>query len=235
MNESRLQTALAVVPVVSAGLYLLGFAYHQGYLDGFGIEDSLFPLAADRSLLFGFFAFVSFGLVPMTYALAAFVFLFFTVVVAAVISSAPRVKEIQTRIITKLRSWLHKREPSPSMSFWVDKSGAVYGYAAGGFLVLFLLTVVALLAAKSGKEQAQKEIAAFAEQKGNWVVVHSPLLPEPKRAKQITCSDIYCAFWLGSEALIFRHENIERIVTFNPAVQRTLREKASRSTPDHER
>jgi len=227
MNESRLQAALTVVPVVSAGLYLLGFAYHQGYLDGFGIEDSLFPLATDRSLLFGFFAFVSFGLVPMAYALAAVVFLFFTVVVAAIISSAPRVKEIQARIVAKLRSWRHKREPSPTMSSWVDKSGTAYGYAAGGFLVVLLLTVVALLAAKSGREQAQKEIEAFAEQKSNWVMLYSPLLPEPKRAKQITCSDTHCAFWLGSEALILRHESIERIVTHNPAVQGTLRDKAA--------
>ena len=227
MNDSRLQAALAVIPVASAGLYLLGFAYHQGYLDAFGIDDSLFPLATDRSLLFGFFAAVNMGLVPMLYAFGAVAFLFVSVVVVAVISSAPRVKLLQARLIAKIRFWRHEGEVSPALTALVDKSSTLYGYVGGAFLALFLLALVPFFAAKSGKEQAQKEIDAFRAQKSNWVMLYSPLLPTPTKAKQISCSGSHCAFWLGTESLILRHESIERLVTHNPMVQGTLRDKAA--------
>lgn len=227
MNESRLQPILAIIPVVSAGLYLLGFAYHQGYLDAFGIDDSLFPLATDRSLLFGFFAAISMGLVPMLYALGAVAMLFITVVVVAVISSAPRVQQLQARLLEKLRSFRHRGETSPTMNALVDKSGTLYGYVGGTFLALFLLALVPVFAAKSGKEQAQKEIEAFKAEKANWVMLHTPLLTEPAKAKQIFCSGTHCAFWLGNESLIVRHESIERLVTHNPSVEGTIRDKAA--------
>jgi len=80
MNELRLQTILTVLPVLSAGLYLMGATYHQGYLDVFGLDDSLFPLATDKALLSGFLALVTFGLVPMLYSIFAGLALAFTVV-----------------------------------------------------------------------------------------------------------------------------------------------------------
>lgn len=227
MNESRLQPILAIIPVVSAGLYLLGFAYHQGYLDAFGIEDSLFPLATDRSLLFGFFAAINMGLVPMLYAFGAVAILFVTVVVVATISSVPRVQLLQARIIKKLRSFRNKGEASPTMSALVDKSGTLYGYVGGSFLVLFLLALVPVFASKSGKEQAQKEIEAFRAQKTNWVMLHTPLLAEPTKAKQIFCSSSHCAFWLGNESLIVRQESIERLVTYSAAAGGALRDKSA--------
>lgn len=100
MNESRLQTILTVVPVLSAGLYLMGTSYHQGYLGAFGLDDSQFPLGTDRSLFSGFLAFVTFGLVPMLYAVFAIFTLAFTVLIAAVLSPHPRVKHWQA-VITK--------------------------------------------------------------------------------------------------------------------------------------
>jgi hypothetical protein len=74
MSESRLQAVLAVLPIVSGGLYLLGFAHHQGYLDAFGIDDSLFQLATDRSLLLGFYAALGLILLPSFYTLCAVFF-----------------------------------------------------------------------------------------------------------------------------------------------------------------
>jgi hypothetical protein len=221
MNESRLQTVLTILPVVSAGLYLLGATYQQGYLDGFGLEDSLFPLAIEKALLSGFIAFISFGLVPMLYALFAILALFFTVLVAAVLSSTSRVKHWQTKVAAKLRSMRSKSEPSPTMNSIVDRSGSIYGYIAGAFLLIFSLLIVAVLSTKSGREQAQKEIEAFKDKKGNWVMLYTGVLPAPTRAKQIICSTSHCAFWLGGEAIILRHENVEHIVTHNASFQGT--------------
>jgi hypothetical protein len=205
----------------------MGTTYHQGYLGAFGIDDSQFPLATDRSLLSGFLALVTFGLVPMLYALFSFFALTFTAMISAVLSSHPRVKHWQTIVIAKMASWRGKNAPSKTMNDLVDKSATIYGYGAGVFLVVLSLVVVAVLSEKSGKEQAIKEIKSFKEEVGAFAILYSPLLPSPARAKQVICGPSHCAFWLGSETLILRHESVERVVMHNPAVQGTLRNRAA--------
>ncbi len=227
MTNSRLQTILTVLPVLSAGLYLMGATYHQGYLDAFGVDDSLFPLASDKALLSGFIALITFGLMPMLYTILASLALAFTVIVAAVLSSHPRVKHWQSIVITKLSKWRVKNTPSDAMNDLADKSATIYGYSVGAFLVVISLLVVAVLSGKSGREQAVKEIRSFNDQAGNYAILYSPLLPAPTRTRQIICSQSHCAFWLGSESLVLRHESIERVVMHNPAVQGTLRDKAA--------
>lgn len=144
-------------------------------------------------------------------------FYFFAVLIAAVLSSTPRVKRLQTKVITKLRFWRFKikNEPLPTINNLVDKSSTVYGYLAGSFFIALMLIIVAVLSSKSGKEQAQKDIEAFKDKKGNWVKLCTPLLSTPTRAKQVICSTSHCAFWLGTESLILRYESIERIVAYS--------------------
>lgn len=216
MIKSRLQTALAVIPVASAGLYLLGFSYHQSYLAGFGIEDSLFPLAADKLLLFGFYAFVTIGFGPFVYVLLTVFLLFMAVVFAAILSSTNRVKNLKGQLISKLRSFHFENSTEPTMSALVDKSGNAYVYLTGSFLVFLLLIVITVLAEQSGKAQSQKDIEAFKNKNGKWTMLHTAMLSEPTRAMQIICGTSHCAFWLGDETLILRHENIERIVAHRP-------------------
>jgi len=232
MTDSRLQTILTVLPVLSAGLYLMGATYHQGYLDAFGVDDSLFPIASDKALLSGFIALITFGLVPMLYTIFAGLALAFTVMVAAVLSSHPRVKHWQSIIFTKLSKLQMKDTPSDAMNDLADKGATIYGYSVGVFLVVISLLVVAVLSAKSGKQQAVKEIRSFNDQVGNYATLYSPLFPAPTRTRQIICNQSHCAFWLGSESLILRHESIERIVMHNPAVEGTLRDiSVSRPSP----
>lgn len=228
MNNSRLQAILAAVPVATAGLYLLGFAYRQGYLDTYGIGESLFPLAIDRALLLGFITTVNMGLVPMFYSIGAIGALFFTVMVTALISSAPRVKKLQARFIAKVRSWRGKDEVSPTMTTLVDQSSALYSYVTGAFLIFFMLALITVLAEKSGKEYAQQMVEEFREQKGNWVMLYTPRLTTPTKAMQILCGDTYCAFWLGSESLVLRHESIDRMVMHNPALEELLHDNAAK-------
>lgn len=229
MTNSRLQTILTVLPVLSTGLYLMGLTYHQGYLDAFGVDDSLFPLASDKALLSGFIALITFGLAPMLYSIFAGLALAFTVMVAAVLSSHPSVKHWQSIVFTKRSKLQVKNAPSDAMNAFADKSATIYGYSVGFFLVVISLLVVAVLSGKSGKEQAVKEIRSFNDQVGNYATLYSPLLPAPTRTRQIICSLSHCAFWLGSESLVLRHESIERVVMHNPAVHGTLRDKAAQS------
>jgi hypothetical protein len=58
---------------------------------------------------------------------------------------------------------------------------------------------------------------------GNYVTLYSPLFPDGKDSRQIICGQSHCAFWLGSETLVLRHESIERMVMHNPTVEKKLR------------
>ena len=197
----------------------MGATYHQGYLEVFGLDDSLFPLATDKSLLSGFLALVTFGLVPMLYTMLAVLALVFTVLIAAVLSSNPKVKYWQTIILEKLAGWCFRNKPSQAMVDLIDKGATIYGYSVGIFLGIFSLVLVAVLSAKSGHEQASKEINSFKIRKGNYAILHTPFLSAPTRAKQIICSQSHCEFWLGDETLVLKHENIGRVIMHNPQFQ----------------
>lgn len=216
MNYSRFQIALSVIPVASAGLYLIGIAYHQGYLNAFGIDDSLFPLAADRAMQFGFIATISTALVPMLYTYIAVAILLASVLVVAIISSSPIMKLIQARLTTMMRSWRSKdKTSSPAINTLVDRSSTLYLYTSGACFVIILLLLIPVAAVKSGKEQAQYEIDAFKVNRVNWVTLYSPAFQKPIKAMQISCSGTHCAFWLGSKSLILRQDSIGRIEAHN--------------------
>jgi hypothetical protein len=125
VNESRIKTVLPVLPVISvlsAGLYLFGTTYLQGYLNAFGIDDSMFPNSIDRLLFSGFAALVTFGVVPFVYAFLAMLALVAAVLIAAVLSSLPRVQKRQDTLLSKLRSMQSSRRPSPAVTAMLDKS-----------------------------------------------------------------------------------------------------------------
>lgn len=87
-----LRTALTVLPIRTAGLYLLGLTYHHGFLAKFGIEETLLPLSVDRTLFQGFVAFTTLSAKPFLYSLVAAVALFFTAIFSALVSSSKRIR-----------------------------------------------------------------------------------------------------------------------------------------------
>lgn len=211
MNRIGLQTILTVIPVVSAGLYLLGATYHQGYLDGFGVDDSLFLLAPDRSLLLGFFSLISFAIVPMIYTGLAIVLLILAAVIAAVLSSTEKAKSWQVALERKFKRGLINRQPSQKVVNLLDKSATLYIYIVGIALLFIILLAIAVLSLNGGREQASKEIKDFETGKGNYVNLKEKSQPASVKAKQITCGISHCAYWLGNEAIILRHEDVDRV------------------------
>lgn len=224
MNESRLQTLFTVLPVISAALYFMGITYHQSYLAVFGLDDSQFPLASDKSLVSGFLALMIFSFKPMLYAIIAVCTLVFTVIVTAILSSYPKVKHWQSVILARLASLKLKNRPSEAMHNLVDKSTIIYGYSVGIFLLVLSLVFATVLSGKIGKEQAVKEIGLFNDKLGAYAMLHTKLLPTPIRVKQIICSPTHCAFWLGNETLVIRHDSVERTLMYNPAIQAMQKE-----------
>lgn len=223
VNNSYFEKFTTVIPFLSAGMYLLGTMYHQGYLKAFGVDDSLFPLTIDEALFSGFFASVRFGLEPIFYVIIAIFVLLLATCLAIVIFSVGGVKKFMAKIMPKMarakmalaKYFFPKRtiELSERMKNVIDKGGAIYIYIAGISLLALSLWFVAAVSEKSGREQGMKEMTKFQDSKGSWVTLYTGALPAPVRAKQIICGTSHCAFFLGKESIILRHENVDRVVT----------------------
>lgn len=222
-----IQTVLTVLPIVTAGLYLLGLTYHQGFLEGFGIEETLFPLSVDRTLFQGFVAFMTLGATPFAYSLVAAMAIAITAVLAAAISSNQRIRNWGHWLVTKFQQPSRAEPLSERAPKWIDKAGALAIYLVIAFLIYLALLIVALAATKSGKEQASHFIEKSAKSKDGFVTLHFPNGAASVTGKPIFCSASHCAYWLGAEAVLYKNESVERVVTHNTAVQGALRDKAA--------
>ena len=211
-----LQTLLTVLPVLSAGLYLLGLSYHQGYLDAFGLDDSLFPLSSDKALFKGFFSLVIVAFPAGVYAAFAIGSFVILIALAAILSSSARVRSIGAYIKKRF-----SKKPTPAISstaeVWLDKSAVVYGYVAGIVVGVALLVMIVGFSAKTGREQAEKEIKTFLEGRSSTVKLYSSQHPQEFVGRLVMCSSAYCAVWSNSGTLVIRHEAISRMVIHNPS------------------
>lgn len=207
-----LQTVLTVLPVVTAGLYLLGLTYHQGFLEGFNIEESLFPLSVDRTLFQGFVAFMTLSAKPLYYSLIAAAAIFLTGFTAAVISSNRLVRRWGHMLASKLRQPSNRDPLSESAFQCIDKMITAFIYAAIVIFIYLGLFIVAVSATKSGKEQALHFIDSANKSKEGFVTLYLPNNTDPVIGKPILCSSSHCAYWLGNEAVLYRNESVERIV-----------------------
>jgi hypothetical protein len=213
MKPTRtLQTLLAVLPVFTAGLYLLGLSYQQGYLTTFGINDTAFPLASDQALFTGFLSLVNLTFPAGLYAILALGALVILVLVAAVLSSTTRVRSV----VASMLAWFPHRGPkatiSPVTGDLVDKSATAYAYGAGFVVGVLLLYLITLSSFKSGGELATKEIANFQSGKTTRAELFSSQVPRGYVGMLLLCGEIYCAFWSSTGTILLRHETIDQIV-----------------------
>lgn len=224
-----LQTLLTVLPVFTAGLYLLGMSYNQGYLSGYEINDSIFPLSNDKALFTGFIALIY--LIPAgLYAIVSLAAFMILLIIAAILSSTARVRSVSTRIHGWLLHHIPKANLSPTTDALVDISSTAYGYIAGIILSVCLLLVMALSAEKSGGEQAKKEIRDFQSGKVGRATLFTSPATESYNGMLILCGDKYCAFWSNSGTTLLRHETINRIEISSPA---PIAPPNTETTPDH--
>lgn len=213
-NERFPSQILSVLPVLTAGLYLFGMTYHQGYLSEYGLNDTMFPLDSDRALFTGFFSFLTLSIPALFYAVFATVFLTIALVIALVLSSSSRVRAFWTRV----RCWLPKSDllPADSNKTMVDlrdKSATLYGYLVLLLVLAILLVVMSVLSAKSGRELAKKELGEFANSKSMVTHVVGKDGVEMLRGYTIFCGDKFCAFWTGKQSLVVPTDDIARMLS----------------------
>lgn len=214
-----LKTVLTVLPIVTAGLYLLGLTYHQGFLEGFGIEETLFPLSVDRTLFQGFVAFITLSAKPLAYSFLAAMAVFITAILAAAISSNRRVRNWGHSVVTKWRQPSSTKQPPEDQSPWIDKVAILTIYFIVASLIYLALLMVALAATKSGKEQASHFIENSSKSKEGFVFLHFSNGAASVTGKPIFCSATHCAYWLGTEAVLYKNDTVERVVMQTSAPQ----------------
>lgn len=211
-----LQTLLTVLPVLSGGLYVIGVTYQEGYLAGFGVENSLFVLSPDRILFLGLTSLISFGIKPLAYSVVAVLALTTAVLIAAVLSSLPAVQQRQARFVRWLASKRKAGNAAPSMLALVDKSEVLYSYALGILAITLALVLAAVFSSKTGGEHAEIDIKKWHDGRTRTSIVVVDGEP-PLASFQIACGATYCAFWTGSEARLVRHEQIKQLKSRPPA------------------
>lgn len=128
------QTLLTVLPVLSGGLYAIGMTYQEGYFAGFGVESSSFSLPPDRILFLGLTSLISFGIGPLAYSVLVLLALVSAVLIAAVLSSLPAVKQRQARSAEWLASKRSTSKPAPSMIALIDKGEVSTAMSSGYWL-----------------------------------------------------------------------------------------------------
>lgn len=214
-----LQTALTVLPIVMASLYLLGLTFHQGFLLEFGIEETLFPLSVDRTLFQGFVALMTLGAKPLYYAVIAMLAVFSTALLAVLLASNQRIRSWGHRLVVWLIPSSNTKPLSAGASRIFDRVSAAFIYAVGALAIYIALLVVALTATKSGREQASHLKEQAAKNGDDVVVLYPSNGASPITGKPILCNTLHCAYWLGKEAVILKHESVERIVTHSRSLQ----------------
>lgn len=208
-RDSKLQVLLTVLPVLSAALYLVGTIYHESYLKSFGVDNSMFTLPLDRVLVYGFTSLVSFGLRPMLTGVSIAVLVFVVVMIAAVLSSFPKVQSIQAATLQHIRAKLATvpNRPTPALIKFVDRGGVLYFYFAGAFFLVIALVFALLLSSDAGTRAAEGDKAKWA--KGAHRTAAVGMEGEPTfTAFQVTCGATHCAFWTGSKTRLLRHEQV---------------------------
>lgn len=212
MTDSPLiKILLALIPVLSVTLYMLGLTYYDGFLGAYGAEPSLFPINSDITLLYGFFALGLIGIFPVSMFLLTAFCVFTLTIVVVILSSHARVRKLQAKLV----SCFQKIKPSEKTSEVIDRGSTVYLYIFGVFLIVVLPYFLAIKSMERGKEQAEHNKEEFENKTGKWVMLYSTHSTVPVRAHQITCSTTHCAFWLGQETLTLAHDEIEKVLAYS--------------------
>lgn len=216
MNDSPLlKILLALVPILSATLYMLGLTYHQGYLMAFGLQPILFTTPSDVSILYGFFALFQIGFQTFYIGVIVALLVLFIIIIVVVLSSHTSVMKLHTKILF----YLQKYKLPVRNNAIVDKSSTAYLYICGLFFIVLFPYVLAIQSIKAGEKLAESNKLRFKSENANFIMLYTTDSSPPIKVQQITCSTTHCAFWSGKEAITLSHEKIEKVVAYIKAKQ----------------
>lgn len=166
MNEEKglpkwIAIAAAITTLSVPFMYILGYAYDQGYLDAYGINSQFFPRSVQEYLVFSFFACFSIATSTVDFFLKnQQMFLCLALIIGGMalavvfVEKNHLVKRIQNKSEFIKKHWLFDYIFFPFLS-------AIFAYATP-FLLVFAISIILLVPVVSylkGQNMAEKEIA----------------------------------------------------------------------------
>lgn len=204
----RLKTAALILPLVTPILYFLGICYHRGFLEKFGIEETLFPHSIDKTLYDGFFAVIISSSTPLLYSLGLVLLIFLIAFVFSLLS-IERLSHWKDRCVNFFR----RKSKVGSVSSSLDKISLFFIYLLRTFIIYFCVLLVGSCAENSGKKQASSLIERVAKTQKVSVMISLSNGTSSINGWPIECNVNYCAYWLGKEAVIIKNESFDRMIT----------------------
>jgi hypothetical protein len=191
------------ISLLTALLYLNGFAHHEGYLEIYGLDSSQFPIASDRALFSGFITFSIKSMVARLVSISILLILFI----------------LFLKYLTpySLNFYLHKylAPKSSAFEYSVIKQHpllTLIWYGSLFFTTIFAFILIAMLAYSSGTKQATDEQREYKELKSTTANLIYKLNENEKmhfnNAKLITCNTVSCAYWIKKDKLEINEKDI---------------------------
>lgn len=215
------QMVLTWLPIITAGLYLLGSNFQSGYLEGFGIDASLFPMAFDGIISNGFYALLVLSVEPVANLMYVVIVLVGACICSMMMLDAFKpIRVITEKVSIALIDWFEHQTnldipPILERTFkWLSQ-----------FLVYAALALTVILLTATAGEQARKSGIGFASQFKESADKHEKITLGLKlksgdslEAVSLTCSTIHCAYLVDGKAIVLRHEDVERITVIGKTV-----------------
>lgn len=239
------QIALALLPLLTACIYLFGMSRHMGYLDVFHVDSSEFPLSTEQNLLMGIIALMS-NLLPFIFYPLAFVGTL--MILGAIIALTFRlIKKCSDHIrahasgishsegMLRFLRALFKYAMQPGEAKWLarafDTISTWYLRFCCVLIVCVIIFGLSFVSLRDGEASAKKQIEAMRQGKAR---IAEQLIyakhPEGVSALRIACNATQCTFWTEKDGTIYlRHDQIDS-VTIPPkpdSKEQSLGKKAS--------
>ncbi|MGL5305428.1 MAG: hypothetical protein ACRC9Y_04450 [Aeromonas veronii] len=221
------QIALALLPLLTACIYLFGMARHMGYLSVFHVDSGEFPLSTEQNLLMGVFSLVSntlplifypIGIVLACMVLGAVIALTFRLIKGV----TERVRTYGIRIgcsepMIRFYKVAFKYSIEPHESKWLEAIFDVIFTWYFRFLYVFITCAIvfglASVSYRDGEDSANQQVEKMKQGPQDFAehLIYAKH-PEGISAVRIVCNATYCAFWTEKDGTIYlRHDQIESV------------------------
>lgn len=215
-----LTTVFAAIPVLTAGIYLSGMAYHFGECLVDGLEISEFPWPADLNLAWGYIQWLDAGkiyLKPLFWGIVTITLLIVTLFlcVGVRLKWAWFCHRLCSIRLPRVKKFLRRRAhvPTPRLFIFFFWLKIVYDRFAILIIPALLVLLPALFSFNEGIRSAQERADRLENGKltAEDAKTQSSLLKGTPHIRLI-CNSVHCAYRLkGGEVILVRHDQAEQV------------------------
>lgn len=210
------QLILALLPMITASLYVIGRCVNSGYVEGFGIDASLFPLTFDNTIFHGFVVFLEIVVQPsidILSVLIAVLFggIFYSMLVGVFPKVVAPLNNRLDKFLLKLKITEGVQLPKSIERIFKALSEFIHTFS------LALLAVAAVAIAGAYAESIGQQWAAEFKKKvvagKGKNLVEITLKPNKVSliGNSITCGTLHCAYLVQGRAVIIAHNDVDRV------------------------